>query len=182
MKMEVPHILVASGSIVLARGNAFAPEDTPHSLGQATRGTKELIPEVVRDIQHVLIVAPRHHQAVAFYSGVVVKRNEREHVGVHQDNGCFRARRRQRPGNAAKRTLVAGWSILHEARHSSEAAPRSAGLDEPLGTMHAFQPNRQPVANQPCRRRGAQQPQDECGPRVQEQGLGGQRQDERELQ
>jgi hypothetical protein len=32
-------------------------------------------------------VAPRHHQAVAFYSSVVVSRNQGEHVGIHQDNG-----------------------------------------------------------------------------------------------
>jgi len=87
MKMVVPHILIAGWTVVLASGDSFTPEGIPHSLCQATRGTKEVATKVVRDVQHVLIVAPRHHQAVAFYSSVVVSRNQSEHVGIHQDNG-----------------------------------------------------------------------------------------------
>lgn len=86
MKMVVPHILVAGGTVVLASGDAFAPEGIAHRLRQAARGTKEVAAKVVRDIQHVLIVAPRYHEAVAFYSGVVVSRNQSEQVGIHQDN------------------------------------------------------------------------------------------------
>lgn len=87
MEMVVPHILVAGGTVVLASGNAFAPEGIAHGMRQATRGTKEVAAKVVRDIQHVLIVPARYHQAVAFYSGVVVSRNQGEHVRIHQDNG-----------------------------------------------------------------------------------------------
>jgi len=87
MKMVVPHILVAGGTVVLASGDAFAPEGIAHSVRQATRGTKEVAAKIVRDVQYVLIVAPRYHEAVALYSGVVVSRNQSEHVGIHQDNG-----------------------------------------------------------------------------------------------
>ena len=87
MKMVVPHILIAGWPVVLASGNSFTPESIPHGLCQATRGTEEVAAKVVRDVQHVLVVAPRHHQAIAFYSSVVVSRNQREHVGIHQDNG-----------------------------------------------------------------------------------------------
>lgn len=87
MKMVVPHILVAGWAVVLARGDSLTPESIPHSLCQSARCTKEVAAKVVRDVQHVLIVAPRHHQAIAFYSSVVVRRNQSEHVGIHQDNG-----------------------------------------------------------------------------------------------
>jgi len=87
MKMKVPHILIAGWPVVLASGDSLTLESTPHSVSQATRGTKEVTAKVVRYVQHVLIVAPRHHQAVAFYSSVMVKRNESEYVGIHQDNG-----------------------------------------------------------------------------------------------
>lgn len=86
MKMKVPHILIAGWPVVLTSGDSFTPEGIAHSVRQATRGTKEVATKVVRDVQHVLIVAPRYHQAVAFYSSVVVRRNQGEHVGIHQDN------------------------------------------------------------------------------------------------
>ena len=115
MKMKVPHILIAGWPVVLTSGDSFTLEDIPHSVRQATRGTEEVAAKVVRDVQHVLIVAPRHHQAVAFYSSVVVSRNESEHIGVHQDNGCFWSRRRERLSNGAERTRISGWSMLHKA-------------------------------------------------------------------
>lgn len=87
MKMKVPHILITGRPVVLACGDAFTPERILHGLRQATRGTKEVAAKVVRDVQHVLIVVPRHHQAVAFYSCIVMGRNQGEHVGIHQDNG-----------------------------------------------------------------------------------------------
>lgn len=87
MKMKMPHILITGRPVVLASGDSFTPERIPHRVRQATRGTKEVVAKVVRDVQHVLIVAPRHHQAIAFYSSVVMGRNQSEHVGVHQDNG-----------------------------------------------------------------------------------------------
>jgi hypothetical protein len=83
MEMVVPHILIAGWSVVLASGDAFTPEGIPHSVRQATRGTKEIAAKVVRDVQHVLIVAPRYHQAVAFYFSVVMSRNQSEHIGIH---------------------------------------------------------------------------------------------------
>lgn len=87
MKMVVPHILIAGWPVVLASGDSFTTEGIPHSVRQATRGTKEVVAKVVRNIQQVLIVAPRYHQTIAFYSSVVVSRNQSEHVGIHQDNG-----------------------------------------------------------------------------------------------
>lgn len=87
MKMVVPHILVARWPVVLASGNSFTPQSIPHSVCQATRGVKEVAAQVVRDIQHVLIVAPRYHQAVAFNPSVVVGGHQGEHVGIHEDNG-----------------------------------------------------------------------------------------------
>lgn len=87
MKMVVPHILITGGTVVLASGDSLTPEGIPHGVRQATRGTKEVVAKVVRDIQHVLIVAPRYHQAVAFDSRVVVGRNQSEHIRIHQDNG-----------------------------------------------------------------------------------------------
>lgn len=87
MKMVVPYILVAGWPVVLASGDAFTTEGVQHGVRQATRGTKEVAAKVVRDVQHVLMVAPGYHQAVAFYSSVVVSRNQGEHVGIHQDNG-----------------------------------------------------------------------------------------------
>jgi hypothetical protein len=87
MKMVVPHILIAGWPVVLASRYSFATEGFPHGVRYATRGTKEVAAKVVGDVQHVLIVAPRHHQAVAFYSSVVMSRNQSEHVGVYQDNG-----------------------------------------------------------------------------------------------
>ncbi len=87
MKMEMPHVLIAGWPVVLASGDSFTTEGIPHSVRQATRGAKEFAAKVVRDVQHVLIVAPGYHQAVTFYSGVVVSRDQSEHVGIHQDNG-----------------------------------------------------------------------------------------------
>ena len=87
MKMVVPHILIADWSVVLASGYSFATEYIPHSLREATRGVKEVATKAVRNVQHVLIVAPRHHQAIAFYSGKVVSRNQSEHFGIDQNNG-----------------------------------------------------------------------------------------------
>lgn len=87
MKMVVPYILIAGWTVVLASGDAFTPEGILHRVRQATRGTKEVAAKVVRYVQHVLIVAPRYHQAVALYSSVVVSRHQGEHVGIHQDNG-----------------------------------------------------------------------------------------------
>jgi len=82
MKVEVPHILIACWPIVLASRDSFAPEGISHRVCQAARGTKEVAPEAVRDVQHVLVVASRYHQAVAFYSSVVVGRNQNENVGI----------------------------------------------------------------------------------------------------
>jgi len=113
--MKVPHILIAGWPIVLASGDSFTPEGISHSLCQATRGTKDVGAKGVRDVQNVLIVASGDHQAVAFYSTVVVSRNQSEHVGIHKDNGCFWCRRRKRLSNTAERTLVPGGSILHKA-------------------------------------------------------------------
>ena len=87
MKMVVPHILVAGRPIVLASGDSFATEGIPHGVRQAARGTKEVAAKIVRDVQHVLIVASGYHQTVAFYFSVVVSRNQSEHVGIHQDDG-----------------------------------------------------------------------------------------------
>lgn len=87
MQMKVPHILIAGRPVVLARGDSFTLERILHGARQATRGTKEIVAKAIRDVQYVLVVAPRNHQAVAFYSGVVMRRNESEHVGIHQDNG-----------------------------------------------------------------------------------------------
>ena len=86
MKMVVPHILIPCRAVVLASGYAFTPEGAAHSVRQATRGTKEAAAQGIRDVQHVLIMAPRYHQAVAFYPSVMVRRNQGEHVGIHQDN------------------------------------------------------------------------------------------------
>jgi len=83
MEMVVPHILIAGWSIVLASGDSFTTKGTLHSMSYATRGTKEVVAEVVRYVQHVLIVAPRHHQTVALNSTVVVSRNQGEHVRIH---------------------------------------------------------------------------------------------------
>ena len=132
MKMVVPHILITGGTVVLARGDSLTPKDIPHGVRQATRGTKEVAAKVVRDVQHVLIVAPRYHQAVALYSSVVVSRNQSEHVGIHQDNGGFWRRRWKRLSNTAERTLVPRWSILHKAYPenpvtSSKPCPRWGG-------------------------------------------------------
>ena len=87
MKMKVPHILIAGWPIVLTSGNSLTPEGNPHSVRKTARGTKEFVAKVVRDVEHVFVVAPRYHQAIAFYSSVVVGRNQREHVVIHQDNG-----------------------------------------------------------------------------------------------
>ena len=87
MEMVVPHILISGWSVVLTSGDSFTTAGTPHSVRQATRGTKKFAAKAVRDVQHVLIVAPRYHQAVAPYSSVMVSRNQGENVGIHQDNG-----------------------------------------------------------------------------------------------
>ncbi len=89
MKMKMPHILVAGRSVVLASGDTFTPEGIPHGVRQVTRGSKEVAAEIVRDVEHVLVMAPRHHQTVAFYSSVVMSGNESENVGIHQDDRCF---------------------------------------------------------------------------------------------
>lgn len=94
MKMKVPDILIAGWPVVLASGDAFTPEGISHGVRQVTRGTEEVVAKVVRHVQHILIVAPRHHRAVAFYSSIVVSRYESEHVGFHQNNGCLWSRRR----------------------------------------------------------------------------------------
>lgn len=86
MKMKMPHILIAGRSVVLASGDSFTLERISHSVRQVARGSKEVAAKVVRDVEHVLVMAPRHHQAVAFYSSVVMSRNESENVGIHQDN------------------------------------------------------------------------------------------------
>lgn len=87
MKMVVPHVLITGWTVVLASGDSLTPEGIPHGVRQAARGTKEVAAEVVRDVQHVLIVASRYHQAVALYSRVVVSRNQSEDVVVYQDDG-----------------------------------------------------------------------------------------------
>ncbi len=87
MKMVVPYILITGRTVVLASGYALTPERISHGLRQATRGTKEVAAEVVRNVQYVFIVAPRHYQAVAFDPRIVVRRNQSEHVGIDQDNG-----------------------------------------------------------------------------------------------
>ena len=87
MKMVVPDILIAGGSIVLSSGDSLALERSPHRLRQTTRGTKELSAEIIRHVEYVLVVAPRYHQAVTLYSSVVVGRDEGEYIGIHQDNG-----------------------------------------------------------------------------------------------
>ena len=61
MKMVVPNILVTGWPVVLARGDALTTKGLAHGVRQATRGAKEVVAQVVRDIQHVLIVASRHH-------------------------------------------------------------------------------------------------------------------------
>lgn len=122
MKMKVPHILIASRAVVLASGNAFAPKRLAHSLRQATGRAKKIAAEVVRDVQHVLVVAPRHHQAVAFYSSVMMRGNQGEHVGIHQDNSRFRSRQRKRLGNTAEGTFVTWRSVLHEDEPEAKTA------------------------------------------------------------
>ena len=119
MKMKMPDVLIAGWPVVLAGGDAFTPENIPHGVRQVTRSPKEVVAKIVRDVQYVLIVASRDHQAVAFYSGVVVRRNESKHVGIYKDDGCFWSRRRQRLRNSAERTLVPGWSVLHKAYRRS---------------------------------------------------------------
>lgn len=106
MKVVVPDILVAGRPVVLASRYPFATEDLLHGVRQAARGTKEVAAKVVGDVQHVLIVMPGYHQAVAFYPGVVVSRNQGEHVRVRQDNCRFRSRRWKCLGNTAERTFV----------------------------------------------------------------------------
>ena len=87
MKMVVPHILITRWPIMLASGDPLAPKGIPHRMRQVTRGSKEVDSKVVWNIQHVLVVTPRNHQTVTFYSCVVVGRNQSEHVVIHQDNG-----------------------------------------------------------------------------------------------
>jgi len=87
MKMVVPHILIIGWTIVLASGDPLTSECIPHGMRQVTSGTKEVDSKVVRNVQHVLVVTPRNHQAVTFYSSVVVGRNQSEHVVIYQDNG-----------------------------------------------------------------------------------------------
>ena len=65
MEMVVPHNLIAGWPVVLASGDSFTPKGIQHSVRQATRGTKKVIAKVVWDVQHVLIVTTRYHQAVA---------------------------------------------------------------------------------------------------------------------
>ena len=115
MKVEVPYILIARRTVVLAGGDALAPERAAHGLRHTPRGTKEVAAKVVRNVQDVLMVASGYHQAVAFYPGVVVKRDECEDVGIHQHNGCFRRGRWKRPGDGTERTRVSRGSMLHEA-------------------------------------------------------------------
>lgn len=116
MEMKVPHILIPGWPIVLARGDSFAAEGIPHGVRQTTRGTEEVVSKVVGYIKHVLVMEPGNYQAVAFYSSVVVERNKGEHVGIHQDHGCFRSERRKRLCNAAERTRVSRWSITVSLR------------------------------------------------------------------
>jgi len=120
VKMVVPHILIAGRPVVLARGDAFAAEGGQHRVRQAPRGAEDLVAQVVRHVQHVLVVATRDHQAVAVDAGVVVRRHQGVHVGIHQDNGRFRRRRGQRGGDTAERTVVPGGSVLHEAQRRRE--------------------------------------------------------------
>ena len=87
MKMVVPHILITGRTVVLASGDSLTPKGIPHGVSQMTRGTKEVDSKVVWNVQHVLIVTPRNHQAVTFYSSVVVSRNQSEHIVIYQDNG-----------------------------------------------------------------------------------------------
>lgn len=120
VQMVVPHILIAGRPVVLARGDAFAAEGRQHRVRQAPRGAEDLVAQVVRHVQHVLVVVTRDHQAVALDAGVVVRRHQGEHVGIHQDNGRFRCRRGQRGGDTAERTVVPGGSVLHEAQRRRE--------------------------------------------------------------
>lgn len=115
MKVVVPHILISGGSVVLASRNSFTAERILHRVCQSTCDTKEVITQVIRDIQHVLIVTTRYHQAVAFYAAIVVSRNQSEHVGIDQDHGRFWSRRWKRLSNTAERTFVSGWGMLHKA-------------------------------------------------------------------
>lgn len=131
MKMDVPDILIASWPVVLTSRNALAQESCLHGVRQATRGTKKVTAKAIREIKHVLIVSARHYQAVAFYSSVMVRRNQNEHVGIDQDNGCLWSRRWKCFGNAAERALVSGRSILHGLCNRSRAdAQRGLGLPD----------------------------------------------------
>lgn len=134
MEMVVPHILVAGRPVVLAGGDSFATEGVAHRKCQAARSPEELAAKVVRDVQQVLVVSPGNYQAVALYPRVMMGRNQRENIGIDQDDGRFRSGRWKRSGDTAERTFVSGRGVLHWVRCLCRAAPANGiGLDELSG-------------------------------------------------
>lgn len=126
MQVVVPHILVAGRPVVLPGRDAFAAEDNAHRLRQPPRGPEDLHTQIVGNVEYVLMMASRNHQAVAADPRLVVQRHEREHIGIDQHNGRLRIRRRKHRRNGAERARIAGWCVLHQAHSSRRPTSRSA--------------------------------------------------------
>lgn len=115
MEVEVPDILVSGWTVVLPSGNAAAVECLLHCTRQASGCTEECIAEAVRNVEHVLVVLSGNYQAISLDISVVVKRHEREDLGIYQRDRGFRTRRRKFLGEPAERTVVSGRRVLHES-------------------------------------------------------------------
>jgi hypothetical protein len=116
VKMEMPHILIASWTIVLTRGDPLTSKSIPHCIGNKASRPKEVAAQLIGNVQHVFVMGPRCHEAVAPDSGVVVKRYEREYTRLDQNDFSFWSWRLQSLCQMAERTLVASGCVFHDGQ------------------------------------------------------------------
>jgi hypothetical protein len=115
VKMEMPNVLITSGTIVLTRRDALAPKCILQCASDEASRAKEVLSQIVGNVQYVLIVNPRCNKTVAADSRVMVKRNEGKHSRFYQNDRGLKVRLSQCSCQLAERTFVASRGVSHEA-------------------------------------------------------------------
>ena len=86
VKMEMPDVLITSGTIVLTSGDALTSKCILQCARDQASRTEEVFTQVVGNIQHILVVNPRDNETVAADTRVVVQRYEGKDTRFHQDD------------------------------------------------------------------------------------------------
>ena len=115
VKMEMPHILIPRRTIVLARRNPLASKCIPHRVRNQASRPEEFIAQIIGNIQHILVMNPRHNKTVATDSRVVMKRNECKQTRLNQDDRRIWIRLRQSLCQVAERAFVVRRRVFHDA-------------------------------------------------------------------